>query len=197
HRRGADDPADVLRGRRPRGRGGAHPGALLQHRHVVDGVSGRAARLHRRGARRHRQHAGRGAGRPRHRLPVRVERSVHLGTVDERDSLFDPDPGPRVPAPGPPGRPHAREGLSAMGARRGLGMVLLVALVLTYPFLDRALGFQTVHAVAGGMIYALLGLGLKIGVGYAGLLDLGYAAFFAIGAYAMGLLNSPVLGSPL
>src|SRR5205809_336677 len=32
---------------------------------------------------------------------------------------------------------------------------------------------------------------------YAGLLGLGYAAFFAIGAYAMGLLNSPVLGSPL
>src|SRR2546425_215887 len=47
------------------------------------------------------------------------------------------------------------------------------------------------------MIYVLLALGLNIVVGYAGLLDLGYAAFFAIGAYAMGLLNSPVLGSPL
>src|SRR5437899_2674848 len=43
----------------------------------------------------------------------------------------------------------------------------------------------------------LLALGLNIVVGYAGLLDLGYAAFFAIGAYTMGLLNSPVLGSPL
>src|SRR5207245_9661561 len=42
-----------------------------------------------------------------------------------------------------------------------------------------------------------LALGLNIVVGYAGLLDLGYAAFFAIGAYSMGLLNSPVLGSPL
>ena len=47
------------------------------------------------------------------------------------------------------------------------------------------------------MIYVLLALGLNIVVGYAGLLDLGYAAFFAIGAYTMGLLNSPVLGSPL
>jgi branched-chain amino acid transport system permease protein len=84
-----------------------------------------------------------------------------------------------------------------MEARRGLGMVLLVALLLTYPFIDRALGFQTVHAVSDGMIYVLLALGLNIVVGYAGLLDLGYAAFFAIGAYAMGLLNSPVLGSPL
>jgi branched-chain amino acid transport system permease protein len=47
------------------------------------------------------------------------------------------------------------------------------------------------------MIYVLLALGLNIVVGYAGLLDLGYAAFFAIGAYAMGLLNSPVVHSPL
>ena len=47
------------------------------------------------------------------------------------------------------------------------------------------------------MIYVLLALGLNIVVGYAGLLDLGYAAFFAIGAYAMGLLNSPAVGSPL
>src|SRR3989442_814647 len=76
------------------------------------------------------------------------------------------------------------------------GAALVVALLL-YPFVDRALGFQTVHAVSDGMIYVLLALGLNIVVGYAGLLDLGYAAFFAIGAYAMALLNSPVLGSPL
>jgi branched-chain amino acid transport system permease protein len=73
----------------------------------------------------------------------------------------------------------------------------LVVALLAYPFIDRALGLQTVHAVSDGMIYVLLALGLNIVIGYAGLLDLGYAAFFAIGAYAMGLLNSPVLGSPL
>ena len=84
-----------------------------------------------------------------------------------------------------------------MDTRRALGMILLTAFVVAYPFIDRALGFQTVHAVSDGMIYVLLALGLNIVVGYAGLLDLGYAAFFAIGAYAMGLLNSPVLGSPL
>ena len=38
----------------------------------------------------------------------------------------------------------------------------------------------------------ILGLGLNIVVGYAGLLDLGYAAFFAIGAYTTGILSSPV-----
>lgn len=40
-------------------------------------------------------------------------------------------------------------------------------------------------------IYILLGLGLNIVVGFAGLLDLGYVAFFAIGAYAMAILTSP------
>lgn len=39
-------------------------------------------------------------------------------------------------------------------------------------------------------IYVLLALGLNIVVGYAGLLDLGYAAFFAIGAYTIGILSS-------
>ena len=81
--------------------------------------------------------------------------------------------------------------------RVGLGWTALVAGLVLYPFVDRVLGLQTVHAVSDGMIYVLLALGLNIVVGYAGLLDLGYAAFFAIGAYAMGLLNSPVLGSPL
>ena len=78
-----------------------------------------------------------------------------------------------------------------------MGPAALVVALVVYPFVDRALGLQTVHAVSDGMIYVLLALGLNIVVGYAGLLDLGYAAFFAIGAYAMGLLNSPVLGSPL
>jgi branched-chain amino acid transport system permease protein len=83
------------------------------------------------------------------------------------------------------------------GLRRARGPILLAFVLLAYPFVDRELGLQTVHAVSDGMIYVLLALGLNIVVGYAGLLDLGYAAFFAIGAYAMGLLNSPVLGSPL
>jgi len=81
--------------------------------------------------------------------------------------------------------------------RRSLRWPALVAALLVYPFVDKVLGLQTVHAVSDGMIYVLLALGLNIVVGYAGLLDLGYAAFFAIGAYAMGLLNSPLLGSPL
>ncbi len=89
-----------------------------------------------------------------------------------------------------------------MPARRALSSGLLVAVLLAYPvildpLLYRFSGITTIHAVSDGMIYVLLALGLNIVVGYAGLLDLGYAAFFAIGAYAMGLMNSPLLGSPL
>ena len=43
-------------------------------------------------------------------------------------------------------------------------------------------------------LFVLLGLGLNIVVGYAGLLDLGYVAFFAIGAYTTAILTSPELG---
>src|SRR5579864_8164622 len=75
-----------------------------------------------------------------------------------------------------------------------LTAALAGAALLAYPFLDQSLGLGTVYAVSDAMIYVLLALGLNIVVGYAGLLDLGYAAFFAIGAYTMGLLNSPLMG---
>ena len=78
--------------------------------------------------------------------------------------------------------------------RSGLTAALLVALLLVYPFADQALGTGTLYALTDAMIYVLLALGLNIVVGYAGLLDLGYAAFFAIGAYTMGLFNSPLMG---
>jgi branched-chain amino acid transport system permease protein len=45
------------------------------------------------------------------------------------------------------------------------------------------------------MIYVLLGLGLNIVVGYAGLLDLGYVAFYAFGAYTLGLLTGGFLNT--
>jgi len=75
-----------------------------------------------------------------------------------------------------------------------LGFVVGGALLVLYPFADRAWGLNTVYAVSDAMIYVMLALGLNIVIGYAGLLDLGYAAFFAIGAYTMGLFNSPLMG---
>lgn len=70
-------------------------------------------------------------------------------------------------------------------------------------FLIAALLFPLLHpneadidAAANAAAYAALALGLNIVVGFAGLLDLGYAAFFAIGAYAYGILNSFQLAPP-
>jgi branched-chain amino acid transport system permease protein len=72
-----------------------------------------------------------------------------------------------------------------------LRFVLGIAVVLLYPIVDRALGWGTLGAMLPILIYVMLALGLNIVVGYAGLLDLGYAAFFAIGAYTTAFLTSP------
>src|SRR5215475_12670406 len=91
----------------------------------------------------------------------------------------------------------ALSSLSSHRLQRAFRATLLAALLLAYPFADQASGAGTVYAVTDAMIYVLLALGLNIVIGYAGLLDLGYAAFFAIGAYTMGLLNSPLMGIEL
>ncbi|MDR0771254.1 MAG: high-affinity branched-chain amino acid ABC transporter permease LivM [Burkholderiales bacterium] len=63
-----------------------------------------------------------------------------------------------------------------------------VVLALVWPFTPLGSGAM-VTAMTMAMIYILLALGLNIVVGYAGLLDLGHAAFYAIGAYTYALLN--------
>ncbi len=62
---------------------------------------------------------------------------------------------------------------------------------LFYPALDRVLNLGTLDDMFPIVTYVLLALGLNIVVGFAGLLDLGYAAFFAIGAYTIAILTSP------
>jgi branched-chain amino acid transport system permease protein len=69
--------------------------------------------------------------------------------------------------------------------------VIILAFLVLFPFIDQALGLKLLGALLPIGIYALLAMGLNIVVGYAGLLDLGYAAFFAIGAYTIGFLTSP------
>lgn len=68
---------------------------------------------------------------------------------------------------------------------------LLGALLLVLPWL---LGLFPSEVLTIVGLYILLGLGLNIVVGYAGLLDLGYVAFFAIGSYTTAILTSPELG---
>ncbi len=72
-----------------------------------------------------------------------------------------------------------------------MGVWALALLVL--PLLLQSQGNAWVRIADSALLYVLLALGLNIVVGYAGLLDLGYVAFYAIGAYMFGLLASPHL----
>src|SRR5215213_4236931 len=87
------------------------------------------------------------------------------------------------PAPAYETAPRSRGEL----ARFAIAIVFLFA----FPFIDQALGLRLMGALLPIRIYCILAMGLNIVVGYAGLLDLGYAAFFAIGAYTVGFLTSP------
>jgi branched-chain amino acid transport system permease protein len=75
--------------------------------------------------------------------------------------------------------------------RRGVGIGGLVLLVAFLVILPQLLGAFLSEVVGTVGLFVLMGLGLNIVVGYAGLLDLGFVAFFAIGAYATALLTSP------
>jgi branched-chain amino acid transport system permease protein len=72
--------------------------------------------------------------------------------------------------------------------RRKLGLAILIAAVLLFPILHN--NDADIDSMANAAAYAVLALGLNIVVGFAGLLDLGYAAFFAIGAYTYGIFTS-------
>ena len=82
---------------------------------------------------------------------------------------------------------------------RGLTpVVIVVALAVTYPFyvsslptnIPVILSFPPLHDTVTILVFVMMGVGLNIVVGYAGLLDLGYVAFYAIGAYTAGWLAS-------
>jgi branched-chain amino acid transport system permease protein len=79
----------------------------------------------------------------------------------------------------------------APAARLGL-LVVILAILAIMPLL---LGTVISEVLGQVMIYVLLGIGLNIVVGYAGLLDLGYVAFFAFGAYTVGLLTGAFLNT--
>jgi len=68
----------------------------------------------------------------------------------------------------------------------GLGLLVL-------PLIAQQFGDAWVRILDIALLYVMLALGLNIVVGYAGLLDLGYVAFYAVGAYMFGLMASPHL----
>jgi len=71
-------------------------------------------------------------------------------------------------------------------------LLVVVGVLATIPLLVGAVISEVLGTV---MVFMLLGLGLNIVVGYAGLLDLGYVAFFGFGAYATALLTGATLNT--
>jgi branched-chain amino acid transport system permease protein len=74
--------------------------------------------------------------------------------------------------------------------RRAVLWPTYAVLALAVLVLPQVLGSFVAQVVALVALYVLLGLGLNITLGLAGLLDLGFVAFFAVGAYTVGLLTS-------
>lgn len=78
--------------------------------------------------------------------------------------------------------------------RNAVLAALVIGLALiALPFVAGLAGNAWIRIMAFAMLYIMLALGLNIVVGYAGLLDLGYIAFYAVGAYLYALLASPHL----
>ena len=80
-----------------------------------------------------------------------------------------------------------------MKSNKTLTFALSALGLLVLPLLLQSFGNAWVRIADMALLYVLLAIGLNIVVGYAGLLDLGYVAFFAVGAYTYGLLASPHL----
>ncbi len=77
-----------------------------------------------------------------------------------------------------------------------VGMALLALALAALPFVVSAsFGNSWVRILDFALLYIMLALGLNIVVGFAGLLDLGYIAFYAVGAYLYALLSSPHLAT--
>jgi branched-chain amino acid transport system permease protein len=70
-------------------------------------------------------------------------------------------------------------------------MAVAAAALLVLPFALASVGTAWVRITNLAILYCFLALGLNIVVGFAGLLDLGYIAFYAVGAYVYALLASP------
>ena len=75
-----------------------------------------------------------------------------------------------------------------------LGVAALVALPFVVRSVERGFTLSLLFSLNVALLYVVLALGLNIVVGFAGLLDLGYAAFFALGAYSFGILTWPTHG---
>ncbi len=74
------------------------------------------------------------------------------------------------------------------------GIACVAVALIALPFVLAMAGTAWVRITNFAILFVLLSLGLNIVVGFAGLLDLGYIAFYAVGAYVYALLASPHFG---
>lgn len=95
-----------------------------------------------------------------------------------------------------PGRPRKVNPVSRVISHPLFGLVI-IALAVSLPFINSSA--YAIRISTDALIFVMLAVGLNIVVGYCGLLDLGYAAFFAIGAYTCAVLTTtfgwPVLAT--
>src|SRR5690348_16280503 len=75
-----------------------------------------------------------------------------------------------------------------------VGIALVAVALAALPFALASIGTAWVRITNLAILYCFLALGLNIVVGFAGLLDLGYIAFYGVGAYTYALLASPHFG---
>jgi branched-chain amino acid transport system permease protein len=104
---------------------------------------------------------------------------------------------PKPPAAKAPTRARSTLGwwYTATGKARQqkmLGTIVGIGAALLFPLINNLLGLGWEAKAIPITLFIVLALGLNVVVGFAGLLDLGYAAFFAIGAYTMAFLTSTV-----
>src|SRR5439155_21486768 len=119
--------------------------------------------------------------RPPHRRCRRARQGLRRGQVERGPHLRHPDRRPHLPPQRPARGPDPGEGMTT----RGLApywMLVPFLLLVAYPFLPDANANRGMQLVAL-FVFGLLTLGQNVVVGYTGLLHLGIAAYFGIGAY--------------
>lgn len=89
---------------------------------------------------------------------------------------------------------HSSSSSTGVSFKVWLGIALFGTVLAVLPFVLGMAGQSWVRTLNFALLYVMLALGLNIVVGFAGLLDLGYIAFYAVGAYVWALLASPHFG---
>ncbi len=116
--------------------------------------------------------------------PPAEEPSAYVRAVEQRQDATVAAPGTRL-APGP--RRHGPTPVSRAISSPWFALALVVA-AIALPYIDSQP--YTLRIATDALIFVMLAVGLNVVVGYCGLLDLGYAAFFAIGAYTAGMIST-------